>query len=115
MMNDVFEINFDQLNAVIDPMKQQYNRAMGSVTLTVRYRQIFKTSKKNIDMKQLLLAVAGIISISAGLLGSIYESLNISQDDAKKCLMTSIAEGYVSTPPDHSSLIYDARQLSSEV
>jgi hypothetical protein len=66
-------------------------------------------------MKQLLLAVAGIISISAGLLGSIYESLNISQDDAKKCLMTSIAEGYVSTPPDHSSLIYDARQLSSEV
>jgi hypothetical protein len=45
-MNDVFEINFDQLTAVIDPVKQQYNRAMGSVTLTVRYRQIFKTSEK---------------------------------------------------------------------
>jgi hypothetical protein len=65
-------------------------------------------------MKQFLLAIAGIISVSAGLLGSIYESLNISQDDAKKCLVASIGEGYVSTP-DHVGLISDAKQLSSEV
>jgi hypothetical protein len=65
-------------------------------------------------MKQFLLAVAGIISISAGLLGSIYESLNISEDDAKKCLVASIGEGYVSTP-DHTGLIGDAKQLSSEL
>ena len=64
-------------------------------------------------MKQLLLAVMGIVCISAGLLGSIYESLNISQEDAKKALVASIGEGFVRAP-GHNTIVSDARKLSTE-
>lgn len=64
-------------------------------------------------MKQLLLSIAVITCISAGMLATIYDSLNISEDDARKYLLASIVQGYV-VHTDHTSLVSDARNLPVE-
>ncbi len=64
-------------------------------------------------MKKALLFFVGIVSISAGLLLSIYESLNIKEGDAKKCLLASIGEGYLMRN-GYPDLVSDARKLPVE-
>jgi hypothetical protein len=64
-------------------------------------------------MKIVLTAFLTLFLVSAGMLVNIYESLSLSEDDAKECLFNSIVEGYV-VRGDHSDLVSNARQLSSE-
>ena len=62
-------------------------------------------------MRKILIAMAAFVLISARLLSDIYESLHITQDEAKKCLLLSIGNGFVQYD-GHSSLLSDARNLS---
>jgi hypothetical protein len=64
-------------------------------------------------MKSFLMAVGAIVFISAGMLANIYEALNISESDAKKCLLASIGEGFI-IRGEHHDLVSDARKLSVE-
>jgi hypothetical protein len=65
-------------------------------------------------IKSILVSALTIIMISAGVLSNIYESLNISQDDAKECLFNSIVEGFV-VRGDHHDLVSNARALPASV
>ena len=64
-------------------------------------------------MKKAFLFFVGIVSISAGMLLNIYESLNIKEGDAKKCLLASIGEGYLMRN-GYPDLVSDARKLPVE-
>lgn len=64
-------------------------------------------------MKRLLLALLVIPFISATLVFSVYEALKITQADAKKMLLLSIAKSYV-VRGDHPDLISDAKSLPTE-
>jgi len=64
-------------------------------------------------MKKIVFSLLAIICISATLLMSIYESLNISKEDAKKCLFLSITNGYMARN-GHPDLLSNARQLSDD-
>ena len=64
-------------------------------------------------MKKIVFSLLTIACISATLLMSIYESLNISKDDAKKCLLISITSGYLARN-GHPDLLNNARQLNEE-
>jgi len=64
-------------------------------------------------MKKIVFSLLTIACISATLLISIYESLNISKDDAKKCLLISITSGYLARN-GHPDLLNNARQLNEE-
>lgn len=64
-------------------------------------------------MKSFLMAVGALVFISAGMLATIYEALNISEADAKKCLLASIGEGIIMRG-EHHDLVSDARKLSVE-
>jgi hypothetical protein len=64
-------------------------------------------------MKKIVFSLLAIVCISATLLMSIYESLNISKDEAKKCLLLSITSGYLARN-GHPDLLTNARQLSDE-
>ncbi len=64
-------------------------------------------------MKSFLMAVGAIMFIFAGMLATIYEALNISESDAKKCLVASIGEGIIMRG-EHHDLVSDARKLSVE-
>jgi hypothetical protein len=64
-------------------------------------------------MKKIVFSLLAIACISASLLMSIYESLNISKDDAKKLLLLSITSGNLARN-GHPDLLSNARQLSEE-
>src|SRR4051812_20465529 len=64
-------------------------------------------------MKKFLVALMAIPCISATLVFSIYESLKISQSDAKKLLLYSIGRCYVADD-GHVDLISDAKKLPTE-
>lgn len=64
-------------------------------------------------MKSFLMAVGALVFISAGMLVTIYEALNISESDAKKCLLASIGEGFI-IRGEHRDLVSDARKLPVE-
>jgi hypothetical protein len=61
-------------------------------------------------MKIIITGFLTLFLVSAGMLVNIYESLSLSEDDAKECLFNSIVEGYV-VRGDHSDLVSNARQL----
>jgi hypothetical protein len=63
-------------------------------------------------MKPFLLSILGIITISATILMNIYSSLNISEDQAKESLLTSIVQGYIMRNVGSEDLVDNARQLS---
>lgn len=64
-------------------------------------------------MKKFLLPLLLIPCLSATLVFSIYEALKISQTDAKKLLLLSIARSYMARD-GHQDLVYDARNLPTE-
>lgn len=64
-------------------------------------------------MKKFLLPVLLIPCLSATLVFSIYESLKITQAEAKKCLLLSIAAGGVMRG-DNIDLVSNARALPTE-
>jgi hypothetical protein len=67
---------------------------------------------KAINMKKIIIALLVIPCISATLVFSIYESLKISQSDAKKLLLQSIGRCYVAD--DDHNVISGAKKLSTE-
>ena len=64
-------------------------------------------------MKAIFTCIITLLLISGGMIANIYESLELSEEDAKDCLFNSIVEGYV-VRGDHSSLVSNARQLPVE-
>lgn len=64
-------------------------------------------------MKAILTSLVAFLFISAGMLTSIYESLDLSEDDAKECLFNSIADGYI-VRGSHDNLVSNARALPVE-
>ena len=63
-------------------------------------------------MKLFLLSILGIISISATLLMNIYSSLNITEEQAKESLLSSIVQGYIMRNVGPEDLVNNARQMS---
>lgn len=55
----------------------------------------------------------GTVCLSATVLINIYESLNISQVEARKCLLLSICKGLLHRD-DNNDLVSNARSLSTE-
>ena len=64
-------------------------------------------------MKSILIVLMGVVASSASFITSIYDSLKISEDQAKECLLLSIGAGGVMAG-NHSDLVRNARSLSSE-
>lgn len=62
-------------------------------------------------MRSLLVSALVAMVIAAGLVVSIYDALEISKEDAKKCLLLSISEGLLNRG-NHSDLVMNARKLS---
>jgi hypothetical protein len=63
-------------------------------------------------MKKILLGSVAVVCLSATLVFSIYDSLKITQGDAKDCLVLSIGSGLLNEA-GHSGIVSSARQLSS--
>jgi hypothetical protein len=64
-------------------------------------------------MKNFLIALVAIPFISATMIFSIYESLKITESDARTCLLLSIGRGLLDAG-DHHDIISAARSLSTE-
>src|SRR5688572_31994118 len=64
-------------------------------------------------MKRFLIALVAIPCLSATIVFSIYESLNITQTDAKLCLLTSIGTGLLDE--GNHDLVTNARKLPAEL
>jgi hypothetical protein len=65
-------------------------------------------------MKKFVLIGLSVFCLSAAILADIYESLEITKEDAKKCLLESIGNGYLSRG-DKSDLVSNARNLPVEI
>lgn len=65
-------------------------------------------------MNKFFLALAAMACMAAGTLFNIFESLHITPDDARKCLLQSITTGYLSRG-DHPDLVKDAKALTAEL
>src|SRR5690348_10853013 len=64
-------------------------------------------------MKSILICLASLCLLSAGMLASIYESLDITKDDAKKCLVSSIGYGLLNRE-GFGELVSKAKSLPVE-
>jgi hypothetical protein len=64
-------------------------------------------------MKRIFASLLAIVCISAGMLLSIYDALDISKDDAQKCLLLSINNGVLNRG-NHNELVNNAKKLSTE-
>jgi len=64
-------------------------------------------------MKKLVFILIAVSCISAAVIKSIYESLEIPKEAAKKCLLLSIGEG--SVQQEHYSLVSKAKDLPVEL
>jgi hypothetical protein len=64
-------------------------------------------------MKTILVTISAIVCISATMLLSIYESLDVTKDEAKKDLLSCMGEGWFVTH-DNSHLVGKARSLPVE-
>lgn len=64
-------------------------------------------------MKAIFTCFITLSLISAGIVTNIYESLSLSEDDARECLFNSIVEGYI-VRGDHNDLVSNARNLPVE-
>lgn len=64
-------------------------------------------------MRHLFIVLLGLLATSSAIVMNIYDSLNITEDDAKKCLVLSIGAGAVMRG-EHPDLVADAKMLSVE-
>lgn len=64
-------------------------------------------------MNKFLVSLLGVAAISAALIMNIYESLDITKEEARECLLQSIGEGLL-MHGSHSELVSKARQLPVE-
>lgn len=64
-------------------------------------------------MNKFLVSLLGVAAISAALIMNIYESLDITKEEARECLLQSIGEGLLMRG-SHSELVSKARQLPVE-
>jgi hypothetical protein len=67
---------------------------------------------KKFIMKMIAIILISVVCISAAVIMDIYEELAISKEEAKKCLLASIGDGYVNRG-DNTDLVNYARKLPS--
>lgn len=64
-------------------------------------------------MKTILIVLLGVMLTSATVILNIYDSLELSEEEAKECLLLSISSGGVMSG-DHFNLVSNAKALSTE-